>query len=58
LDENGKAIIKKLREWAGDLFNTVDPPVAEIHTIIPPSYICKSIPLLVSTSTEYNTWRK
>jgi hypothetical protein len=36
----------------------VDPPMPEIHTLIPPSYICKFMPLLVSTRTEYNTWRE
>ena len=30
---------------------TVDPLMLEIHTPIPPFYICKFIPLLVSTST-------
>jgi hypothetical protein len=38
--------------------HTVDPPVPEIHTLISPSYICKFMPLLVSTSTEYNTWKE
>ena len=40
------------------LICTVDPPVVEIHTLIPPSYMCKFMPLLVSTSTEYNTQRE
>ena len=38
--------------------HTVDSPTPEIHTLIPPSYICKFIPLLVYTCTEYNTWRE
>ena len=42
--------------WLKD--HTVDPPMLEIHTPIPPFYICKFIPLLGSTSTEYNTWRE
>jgi hypothetical protein len=37
---------------------TVNPPVLEIHTLISLSYIYKFMPLLVSTSTEYNTWRE
>ena len=47
-----------IHDFAAHGHSTVDPPMPEIHTPIPPFYICKFIPLLGSTSTEYNTWRE